>query len=72
MINKPHFYLSIKPELFGGKLTKDQVNGMEAIIDGRKGAEIRQLAYSLATVYHECAKTMQPITEFEQVSYFNK
>jgi len=72
LINKPHFYLSIKSSLFGGKLTQDQVNGMEAIIDGWKGTDIRQLSYALATVFHECAKTMQPITEYGPVSYFNK
>jgi len=51
--------------LFGGKLTQSQVEGAEKIIDeaARRGVPLNQLAYILATVWHETAHTMQPIRE---------
>jgi putative chitinase len=33
---------------------------------------LRWIAYILATVYHETAATMQPITEYGSVKYFDK
>lgn len=65
MINKPQFYDRIRP-LFGGKLKIEQVDGMDALInefERRDLSDIRWLAYILATVFHETAKTMQPIQE---------
>ena len=69
-----NFFAKIKP-LFGGKLTQGQVDGMNAIFSAfeTKGVDdMRWQAYMLATVYHECAKTMQPIRENGGAAYFKK
>ena len=74
-MNRSTFFAAVRSSLFGGKLTADQVEGMEAIIDGfqRQGlTDIRWLAYMLATTYHETARTMQPITEYGGRKYFDK
>ena len=66
MINKESFYKKIRVSLFD-KLTQSQVNGMEAILnewDNEQYSDTRMLAYMLATVYHETARTMQPIEEY--------
>jgi hypothetical protein len=68
------FFDAVRP-MFGGHLSQDQVDGMEAIAasfalrgDGNK----RHLAYLIATARHETADTMQPIYERGPKSYFNK
>lgn len=65
-MNKPFFYESVRVLLFKGKLTKSQVAGMDAILDGagKIGLRTDHLAYCLATAYHETAATMQPIEEY--------
>lgn len=66
MINRELFYKNIRTSLFPS-LTQSQVDGMEAILnewDARQLSDTRMLAYMLATVYHETAKTMQPIAEY--------
>jgi putative chitinase len=60
------FYDTIRPALFRNALTGPQVTGIESILKYCAGASIndhRFLAYILATIYHECSKTMQPIEE---------
>lgn len=67
MINRQKFYDSIRNSIFGGKLSVNQVNGTNVILDewDRVGfADLRWLAYMLATAYHETASTMQPIEEY--------
>lgn len=66
MPGSKEFYDSIRP-LFGGHLSQGQVDGIEAILKAVEDAGItdnRKEAYILATIFHECAKTMQPIAEF--------
>ncbi len=66
MLNKKAFFDGVRPDLFGGSLTQDQVSRIEAILDEwiiRKLVDIRWLAYMLATTYHETNKTMQPVRE---------
>lgn len=66
-IPKASFYRKVRESFFNGKLSQGQVDGMEAILnewDHRGLHDRRQLAYMLATTYHETAKTMQPIEEF--------
>ncbi len=56
-------YDIIRP-LFGGHMTQSQVDGTEAILSTCKVfADKRHTAYCLATVFHECDRTMQPISE---------
>lgn len=64
MINKQTFFQNIRESLFAGKLTNGQVKGMEALIDMAGEMIPAQLAYVLATAYHETDKTMQPIEEY--------
>lgn len=66
MIDRKAFFDGIRPDLFGGNLTQDQVSGIDAILDeweARKLTDLRWLAYMLATTYHETNKTMQPVRE---------
>jgi len=58
------FFNTVRP-LFGGRLTQGQVDGMNKIVEyGEKwGYSDEDLAYILATVFHETAKWMQPIRE---------
>lgn len=67
MINRKHFFDTIREPLFSGSMTQKQVWGMEAILlewDMQGLTDRRWLAYILATAYHETAKTMQPIEEY--------
>ena len=76
MINREAFFTKVRVNPFNGKLTQQQVDGMSAILDvwetRHSGADIRHLAYMLATVYHETAFTMQPISEYGSNDYFFK
>lgn len=74
-MNKQVFFSTIKKTLFGGKLTQSQVSGMDSILDSFESNGVtdnRYRAYMLATVYHECAKKMQPIEEYGGKAYFTK
>ncbi|GAA3962544.1 hypothetical protein [Mucilaginibacter dorajii] len=66
MSGTKHLYDAIRP-MFGGHLSQRQIDGIETILKAAIDAGItdnRKTAYMLGTVFHECAKTMQPITEF--------
>lgn len=84
-MDKEIFYDDVRNELFGGRLTQPQVDGMEIILnfwenppvqptgDFKVHWDIRSLgwlAYMLATTYHETAYTMQPISEYGSKAYF--
>jgi len=78
MFNRKTLYDYLRNAPFSGRISEKQIEGMEAIIDDYEryspvfNSDIRQLAYILATTYWETAKTMQPIIERGQRSYFNK
>ena len=67
MINLDVFFRAVRQPVFGGSLTKGQVEGMERIIDywqtkwSRMPAD--EFAYLLATVAHETGYKMQPVKE---------
>ena len=67
MINKTMFFsLARQSTLFGGILTKQQVDGMEAKIDiwEKSGfTDLRWLAYMFATSYHETGRRMYTVEE---------
>lgn len=71
-MNRKAFFDAIRPS-FGG-LSQSQVNGFTAILDEaeRRGTPRNNLAYDLATAWHETATTMQPIEERGARSYFDK
>lgn len=71
----PAFFDAVRASLFGGRLTQDQVEGIEAFVsawDKHGDGDDRKLAYLLATAKHETANTMQPITERGKRAYFDK
>jgi putative chitinase len=72
MINRKLFFFRIRKSLFAGRIGSRQIEGMNAILNtwfeiGSK--DLRQLAYILATAYHETAWTFQPIKERGGTSY---
>lgn len=67
MINRDSFFFHIRASLFHS-MTQSQVDGCNAILDAwvkfRPYADLRWVAYALATAYRETAATMQPIGEY--------
>ena len=59
------FFAAVRLSLFGGRLSTNQVNGMEAILVEwqTKPFDQRWLAYMLATAFHEADGTMCAISE---------
>ena len=70
-VDSQAFFTRVRHDLFGGRLNQGQVDGMSAIRSGwesrvAEGCEEHhghQLAYVLATAFHETAATMQPVRE---------
>jgi hypothetical protein len=58
------FFSAVRTSLFGGRLTTAQVKGMNALLAASAGLASDEVAYILATAYHETARTMQPIAEY--------
>lgn len=56
------FFSAIRP-LFGGKLTQEQVDGLNSILAATDGLPVSHRAYVLATAHHETGKRMQPVRE---------
>jgi putative chitinase len=68
-INRPVFFQRVRLTFFSGKLSQSQVNGFEHILnewENRGLSDFRWLAYMLGTCYHETAKTIQPIEEYNK------
>ncbi len=66
IINRKKFFDTVRFDLFGGKLTDPQVEGLIAIItefEHRALPDIRWMAYILATAYHETGRKMVPVEE---------
>lgn len=64
-MNHAKFFAAVRISLFAGRLSTNQVNGMEAILTEwqAKPFDQRWLAYMLATAYHETDNTMCAISE---------
>jgi len=62
------YFDMVRDSLFMGKITQQQVDGQDFILDTwedtRPGHDIRWLSYELATTIHETASTMWPIEEY--------
>lgn len=67
-MDRATFFDCVRDHPFGGSMTQPQVQGCEAILDAWEqhapASDPRFIAYSLATTFHETARTMQPIAEF--------
>ncbi len=76
MLNRKVFYDSVRRSLFNGRISNEQYIGMQNLLDVWEDnyfdIAVDQLAYDLATAFHETAYTMQPIMERGSRSYFNK
>lgn len=59
------FFDRIRSPLFGGRLTVDQVSGIERILAACKARDLEAaaVAYVLATSHHETGRRMQPVRE---------
>ena len=71
MIDRKAFFEAVRARPFGGKLAQSQVDGMCVLLDvwerDYKGrVSLAQLAYCLATAFHETARAMQPVIETRQ------
>ena len=65
MINRSQFFAAIRP-LFK-RLSQSQVDGLNFLLDAFEqdgGLSVQEMAYMLATAYHETAATMLPIEEY--------
>jgi len=70
------YFNEVRNDLFNGALTQQQVDGQNVILavweyeaTGTPLHDIRHLAYCLATVFHECATRMWPVTEYGSDEY---
>ena len=74
MSDNAEFFNAVRP-LFGGRMTQAQVDGIKRIINYRdasyRGVTNAQLAYVLATCFHETARRMAPIKEMGSAAYLN-
>ena len=76
MINRDVYFDAVRDSMFEGSMSQQQVDGQNVIValwdyqaTGTPMTDIRWLAYILATVYHECATRMWPVTEYGSDSY---
>jgi putative chitinase len=58
------FFNAVRESIFHGKFSQLQVDGVNLILEAFNGFDIHQLAYVLATIYHETGHTMQPVEEY--------
>lgn len=61
-INRPQTFANLRKNF--GNLKQSQVDSFNLFFDEWDGLDKRHLAYILATVWHETAKTMLPIEEW--------
>jgi putative chitinase len=72
MIDREHFFTTVRARLFHGHLEQSQVDGMTIVLDAFEARSAPQYfqPYMLATAFHETAATMQPIDERGGDAYF--
>lgn len=75
-LSRKPFFDSVRADPCGGKLSQEQVDGMQTILQEwerwHPRGDLRHLAYMLATAYHETGGCMQPIREGGGPSYLKK
>lgn len=65
-INRETFFTWVRKNIFNGRLTQSQVDGMNAILDAAEElgvTDIRMIAYALATPVIETGGTYEPVSE---------
>lgn len=71
-MDRAAFFASIRKSLFRGRIGEKQVDGLLRILDEcekRAVTDKGQIAYILATAFHETGATMQPIKEYGGLKY---
>lgn len=72
-INRKVFYDEVRKTIFDGKISEEEVEGIEVLLDAWEDdfadQPIEYLAYCLGTAFHETAYSMQPIKERGSASY---
>lgn len=67
VIDRQRFFAEIRDNPFPERLSARQVEGTELVLNEfaarAPSGDLRQLAYILATAFHETAQTMQPVRE---------
>ena len=72
-LDRAAFFAAARKTPFPNALTQGQVSGMGAILDAcPPDLGTQELAYCLATAFHETAKTMLPIKELGGDAYFRR
>lgn len=74
-IDRKAFFEKARNNPFGGSISQRQVEGVTFILDEwdkSRFGDLRQLAYMLATTFHETGREMQPINEKGGTAYFTK
>ena len=76
MIDRDIYFENVRDSMFAGAMNQQQVDGQNVLIGlwdyqatGTPMTDLRWLAYLLATVYHECATKMWPVTEYGDQAY---
>ena len=64
MSQEQWFFKKLRDNLFSGSLKQSQVEGINILLEASASLPLEQRAYVFATVYHETARTMQPIEEY--------
>lgn len=65
-MNRETFFTWVRKNIFNGRLTQSQVDGMNAILDAAEElgvTDIRMIAYALATPVIETGGTYEPVSE---------
>lgn len=72
LANPAKFFETVRPIL--APMTQSEVDGCNAILAacGMAGYPVGDVAYTLATAYHETAGTMQPVKEYGGEAYFTR
>ena len=67
LFDRRRFFRAVRESIFRGRLSRQQVAGMEALLTAWEREwrmqDMRHLAYCFATAWHETAHTMQPVRE---------
>ncbi|HVL74231.1 MAG TPA: glycoside hydrolase family 19 protein [Beijerinckiaceae bacterium] len=69
-MSRAAFFNAVRADF--GRLSQQQVDGFNAVLDAWGDADPRFTAYALATAWHETARTMQPIKEHGGAAYFKR
>lgn len=72
-LDRQAFFNAVRAQPFDGALKQGQVSGMQSLLDAcPPDLGTQELAYCLATAFHETARTMLPIREIGSDAYLRR